>query len=237
MERGSVGLEIWGDFAVFSRPELKVERFSYPVITPSAARGVFDAIYWHPQFRWIVDRIELLAIPRWLGLRRNEVKDKGPSERTIRQWSEGLAPIEPQWADGDKMLLGTDEKGRTQRQTMALVNPHYRVFAHIEPWPSFKEFLPKYVAQFSRRAERGQCSFQPSLGCREFPAYFKPAQRSDVPAPIALDADWGLMLYDVFSLTEPGTSSSEAQIQMFHCTVRQGVIEVPHYTSKEVLRR
>lgn len=237
MQTASVGLELWGDFAVFSRPDLKVERFSYPAITPSAARGVFDAIYWHPQFRWVVERIELLTFPRWLGLRRNEVKDKGPAERTIRQWMDGSAAIEPQWADGDKNLLGTDEKGRTQRQTMALVAPHYRVFAHIEPWPGYEDQLPKYAAQFKRRAERGQCAFQPSFGCREFPAYFKPATRDDLPQPIDLDADWGLMLYDVFLLAEPGTAESKPVIQMFRCTVRNGIIEVPHYTSVEVIKQ
>ncbi len=225
------GLELWGDFACFSRPELKIERFSYPVITPSAARGIFEAVYWKPQFRWVVDRIAILKEPKWIGLRRNEVKDKAPSERTIRQWMSGNLEIEPQWADGDKELVGTDQKGRTQRQTMALQNPHYRVFAHIEPWSEYTDQLPKYNAQFKRRATRGQCAYQPYFGCREFPVYFKWADEGEIPPPISLDADWGRMLYDVFSRETPGTSHSKPKIQTFRCVVRSGVIEVPHYST------
>ncbi|SMC05800.1 CRISPR-associated protein Cas5d [Sulfobacillus thermosulfidooxidans DSM 9293] len=231
------GLEIWGDFACFTRPELKVERFSYPVITPSAARGIFEAVYWKPEFRWVVDRIELLTMPRWIGLRRNEVKDKAPSERTIRQWMTGKTNIEPIWADGDAFWLGTDQKGRTQRQTMALQQPHYRVFAHIEPWPGYESYQRKFEAQFERRAKHGQCIYQPYLGCREFPAYFAWVDdRVDNPVkPIALDADWGWMLYDVFSRQIPGTPEASPQIQLFRCVVRSGVVEVPHYTSEEVV--
>src|SRR5438128_2751296 len=105
-------LEVWGDFACFTRPEMKVERFSYPVITPSAARGIFDAIYWdgkrdrdgkreiiRPYFYWQITRIEVLEMPRFIALRRNEVKDKAPSERTIKTWMSEKAAPEPIWAD------------------------------------------------------------------------------------------------------------------------------------------
>ena len=115
-------LEVWGDFACFSRPEMKVERFSYPIMTPSAARGIFDAIYFkRTEFRWQIRRIEVLSPPTFIPLRRNEVKDKAP-ERAIQQWMSGKAPPEPLWADGTSEELGTDMKGRTQRQTMALKN-------------------------------------------------------------------------------------------------------------------
>jgi len=112
-------LEIWGDFACFSRPEMKVERYSYPVITPSAARAVFDAILWKPGVRWQPLRVELLEPPRYIALRRNEVKDKGPSERTILNWMSGRAEPTPIFADADSDWLGTDVGGRTQRQTMS----------------------------------------------------------------------------------------------------------------------
>lgn len=231
-----IGLEIWGDLGCFTRPEAKVERLSYPSITPSAARGIFEAILWKPQFRWIVDRIEILSYPRWISIRRNEVKDKAPTERTISQWMAGSQDIEPIWADGIKEWIGTDQKGRTQRQTTALKAPHYRVFAHIEPWLADEDSVQKYESQFRRRAERGQCIYQPYLGCREFPAYFALSGPNDAPRPVSLDADWGSMLYDVFSRKEPGTPRSRPAIQVFHCQVQSGVINVPHYESLGVER-
>ena len=174
-------------------------------------------------------------MPRWVVLRRNEGKDKAPCEHTSLQWMTGKADVEPLWADGDPSWLGTDQKGRTQRQTMALYQPHYRVFAHIEPWPGFESYRPKFEAQFERRAKRGQCIYQPYMGSREFPAYFSWAELQDPVPPIALDADWGWMLYDVFSRQVPGTPEASPHIQLFRCIVRSGVIEVPHYTSGEVL--
>lgn len=99
-------LEIWGDFACFSRPEMKVERYSYPVITPSATRGIFDAILWKPGIRWQPVKVELLEPPRYIALRRNEVKDKGPGERTIRNWMSGRAEPTPIIADADFGLAG-----------------------------------------------------------------------------------------------------------------------------------
>ena len=111
-------LEVWGDYACFSRPELKVERFSYPVPPPSAVRGIFEAIYIKPkEFRWQVERVELLSPPTYIALRRNEVKEKA-SVAAVEQWAKGLKAPEPIWADGDRDLTGSDEKGRTQRQTM-----------------------------------------------------------------------------------------------------------------------
>jgi len=118
-------LEVWGDFACFTRPETKVERYSYPCPTPSAARGVFEAIYFKPQFYWQVTRIEMLTMPSLIALRRNEVKDKA-STAAVQKWMTGTAPAEPLFADADASLTGSDQKGRTQRQTMALRNPRFR---------------------------------------------------------------------------------------------------------------
>ncbi len=149
-------LEIWGDLACFTRPELKVERFSYPCITPSAARGVFDAIYAKPvEFRWQIRRIELLEKPAFLALRRNEVKEK-INVTAVSAWMEGKREPEPIWADGDRELVGTDEKGRTQRQTMALRNVRYRLTAEIVPWSGHEGRLPALEAQFRRRAAKGK---------------------------------------------------------------------------------
>ncbi|MCY0882045.1 MAG: type I-C CRISPR-associated protein Cas5c [Firmicutes bacterium] len=225
-----VGIEVWGDFACFTRPETKVERLTYPVITPSAARGIFEAIYWKPQFRWVIEKIEILSPIRYISLRRNEVKDKVPSERIIGQWMTGRREITPLWADGTPDMLGTDEKGRTQRQTIALKSPHYRIFASVEPWPEYIKFSSKFQAQFLRRAAHGQCVYQPYLGLREFPAYFSLASAHHLPAPIDITEDWGHMVYDVFPRTSPGTPYSSPEVRVFSCQVKSGVVIVPHYS-------
>lgn len=235
-------LEVWGEFACFTRPELKVERFSYPVITPSAARGVYDAIYCKPaEFRWQVTQIEILAYPRYIALRRNEVKDKAPSVRTILLWMEGKEP-QPIVADGTPDELGTDQRGRTQRQTMALKDVRYRLHAYIHPWPGFEARLLALEAQFRRRASQGKCIYQPYLGCREFPAYFELVEM-DTPSepPLPIDLDIGLMLYDVFDLSTPGKPLDTANdklpsISLFRAEVSNGTVTVPNYESKTVLK-
>lgn len=228
-------LEVWGDLACFTRPELKVERFSYPVITPSAARAVFEAIFWKPQFRWEVAQIELLEPPRYIALRRNEVKDRVPSERTVIQWIEGTREIEPIVADGDQALLGTDQRGRTQRQTMALKDVRYRLHARILPWPAFAADRAKFNETFRRRAARGQCLYQPYLGCREFPAFFRLVEPDEEPCtPFALDLDLGFMLYDVFDLSRPGTRETPPRVSVFRAEVRAGRLDVPPYDSPDV---
>lgn len=227
-------LEIWGDLACFSRPELKVERLSYPCITPSAARGVFDAIYAKPiEFRWQVTRIELLEPPSFVALRRNETKEK-VNLTAVSSWLAGKSEVEPIYADGDRELLGTDEKGRTQRQTIALRNPSYRMTAEIRPWPGFEDRQAALEAQFVRRAEKGKCFYQPYLGCREFVAFFQLAKNEKVP--IDLDLDIGLMLFDVFDLSRPGSNSDRPAISLFRAAIRGGVLEVPDYADPAVLR-
>lgn len=229
-------LEVWGDFACFSRPELKVERFSYPVITPSAARGIFDAIYAKPaEFRWAVTRIEVLAQPSFIALRRNEVKEK-VNVHAVLAWMGGHREPEPLWADGDRDLTGSDEKGRTQRQTMALKDVRYRLHAEIRPWPGHEGRLMALEAQFRRRAERGKCFQQPYFGCREFPAYFKLAEPGSGPSPAPLDQDLGFMLYDVFDLSRPGTAQDSPAVSLFRAALRGGVLAVPDYASSEVLK-
>jgi len=234
-------LEVWGEFACFSRPEFKVERLSYPVITPSAARGIYDAIYCKPnkdptkaEFRWQITRIEMLSAPSYVALRRNEVKDKA----TVKPgWISGKEIPEPIWADGTKDSLGTDMKGRTQRQTMALKDVRYRLHAKISPWRGFEDRLPGFEAQFRRRAEKGKCVYQPCFGCREFPAYFELVEfPAEGEKPVSIDIDIGLMLYDVFDLSRPGTSDDQPSISLFRCTMRQGVVEIPDYASDEVLK-
>lgn len=230
-------LRVWGDFACFSRPETKVERFSYPVITPSAARGIFDAIYCKPkEFRWQITRIEVLKPPVFIGLRRNEVKDK-INPKTVVKWMNHTAEPEPIWADGDKGLLGTDMKGRTQRQTMALKDVAYVLHGEIAPWPGFAKRQQGLEAQFRRRAAGGKCVWQPYLGCREFPAFFELVEVGEEPqATAGYDQDLGYMLYDVFDLSRPGDAYSPPCISLFKAQVQGGVLEVPRYDSAEVVK-
>lgn len=243
MEQKDQMLDVWGEFACFSRPELKVERFSYPVITPSAARGIFDAIYCKPnkdpskaEFRWQVTRIEIFSPPSYIALRRNEVKDKA-SVNSIVKWAAGKEEPHPIWADGTRDMLGTDMKGRTQRQTMALKDVHYRLHAEIRPWPAFKGRLKGMEAQFRRRAANGKCIYQPYFGCREFPAYFELVElNASAPAPLPIDMDLGLMLYDVFDLSRPGNCNDMPCVSIFRGIVKQGVLEVPDFESDQVLK-
>jgi CRISPR-associated protein Cas5d len=236
-------IDVWGELACFSRPELKVERFSYPIITPAAARGIYDAIYSKPnrdparaEFRWQVTRVEMLSYPNYIALRRNEVKDKVPVT-SVAAWMKGSRPPEPLWADGDRDSLGTDMKGRTQRQTMALKNVRYRLHAEIRPWPGFEHLQQGLEAQFRRRAASGKCFYQPYFGCREFPAYFELVDAEAPPVdPVQWDQEVGLMLYDVFDLSRPGSSHDSASVSLFRASVRGGVLAVPEYASADILK-
>lgn len=250
MPNGTHTLEVWGDFACFTRPEMKVERFSYPIITPSASRGIFDAIYWdglregqgkgsimRPYFHWQVIRIEVLELPRYIALRRNEVKDKVPAERTLKAWMEGARATQPIWADGGKDELGTDQKGRTQRQTMALKSVRYRLTAKIVTKSGFASDYGKFNACFERRAKQGKCFQQPYFGCREFPAFFEYVELpGTIPQPpAAMDQHLGFMLYDVFDLRKETVEDSDKPfISLFDAYIRNGVLEVPPFDSSAV---
>jgi len=225
-------LEVFGDLACFSRPELKVERFSYPIMTPSAARGIFDAIYCKPiEFRWQVTKIEMLSAPSYIALRRNEVKETA-SEATVLGWATGRSEPEPIWADGEG-----DVRGRTQRQTMALKDARYRLHAEIRPWPGHEEKQSGLEAQFRRRAKHGKCFYQPYFGCREFVAYFELAEPADtLTQPVAWSADLGWMLYDVFDLNRRGNCATHPAISLFHAEVNSGVMDIPPYESNEVMK-
>lgn len=232
-------LEVWGELACFTRPEMKVERFSYPVITPSAARGIFDAIYWEglrdnngmrPYFHWQVERIEILEMPRYIALRRNEVKGKVPS--TASQWMNGTTTPEPLWADGNE-----ETTGRTQRQTMALKNVRYRLTARIISKPKFsgQEQINKFDNMFERRARHGKCFQQPYFGCSEFPAFFEYVQSDEARRPSApFDQHIGWMLYDVFDLRREMVKDDKPFISLFDATVVNGTLDIPPFESEKV---
>ncbi len=227
----TIHLRTWGDLACFTRPEMKVERVSYPVITPSAARGLLESILYKPQFRWEVRRIAVKKPIRFLAFRRNEVKSR-------------LSPRNPE------PLLADED--RTQRNTLALRDVEYVIEAslHLTPLanqprrkppcedePGGEDSLVKYLAMFQRRAEKGQCFAQPAFGCREFPAHFELADEAgmQVPTHTNPDADLGLMLYDVFDLTvsedqPPGkTEKPQPRITFFKAQLRRGVVNVPDW--------
>jgi CRISPR-associated protein Cas5d len=208
---------------------MKVERFSYPVPTPSAVRGIFDAIYCKPmEFRWQVTKIEILNPIQYIALRRNEVKGKAPGERVIRQWAKTCS-YAPLIADGDE-----ETKGRTQRQTMALKDVAYRVHAHVRPWLGHDDELNGIENQFLRRAEHGKCFVQPCFGCREFPAYFEPVIHETEPAPTPLTQDLGWMVYDVFDLSRTNDKFAPTFVSLFNARMQDGVVAVPPFEDDAV---
>lgn len=228
----SYTIEVWGEYACFTSP-MKVERWSYPVITPSAARGIFDAIFVNRhEFWWQIEHIEILSEPKYIALMRNEVKDKGPSVTEIIKWMGNIRAVRPIIADGDEATLRTDQRGRTQRQTMALRDVRYRLTARINPWPNSPKNIQCYESQFQRRLDRGQNFTQPCFGCREFPAWWD-NDLSNMPKwDRDLDAGW--MLYDVFDLSRPGDSDDRAAVSLFRAKIEKGVLKIPAYESELV---
>jgi len=211
-------LEVSGPFACFTRPEMKVERVSYDVITPSAARAVFEAILWKPEIRWQVERIDVLKPIRHINLRRNEVGAKA-SVRNIQQAMSA--------GHGDLALFIEDE--RQQRAGLFLREVAYRLYARLEV---LKPDAPpqKYTEMFARRAAKGQCVNQPYLGCREFAADFRLIEAPDSEAaPIADSASLGWMLYDLdFS------NRADPKPRFFNAQLQAGTVHVPAWNSPEV---
>ena len=205
-------LEVWGDFACFTDPASKVERRSYPVPTPSAVRGILSALYSKPpEFYWQVMRIEILNPIRYISFKRNEVKS------TVKDM--------PIYADED----------RTQRQTQALRDVRYRITAEICPRPDFRGTVEQLYSQAMRRIRGGKTFYQPSLGLREFVAYFEESDGSR--PPIQESMDLGLMVYDVFDLHDWAVrKKAKPCLSLYHARMENGVIEVPPYDSPEVLK-
>ncbi len=211
-------LDVRGDFACFTRPEMKVERVSYDVITPSAARAVFDAILWKPAIRWYIQRIELLNPIRWINLRRNELGGV-VSERNVKTAMKNGAG-----------QLGTYiEDDRQQRAGLFLRDVRYRLHGQFELLDK-SEGPEKYAEMFQRRARKGQCFNQPYLGCREFSADFRLVENPDEEAsPIAETRDLGWMLYDLDYSDRASPSP-----RFFKARMENGVIKVPAWDSEEV---
>lgn len=187
-----IQLEVWGAYALFSCPELKVERVSYDVPTPSAARGIVEAVYYHPGLRWVIDRIHVLNPIRFVSIRRNEVTDK-ISGRNVRQAAQG---------GGQALYLVTSQK-IVQRSSLLLQDVHYVIEAHFEMTDKAapSDNPGKFQDIVTRRMERGQCFHTPYFGCREFPVSFRRWPGGPIPT-IDETRDLGLMLYD-FDYSDP----------------------------------
>lgn len=216
-------LEVSGDFACFTRPEMKVERVSYDVITPSAARAVFEAILWKPPVRWHVRRIEVMNPLRWINLRRNEVGAR-ISTRNVAAAMNG----------GGALAINIEEE-RQQRAGLFLRDVRYRLHADLEvlaerAGPDHPE---KYFAMFERRAAKGQCVNQPYLGCREFAAGFRlvDPEREPFKAPEELrdKRDLGWMLYD-FDFSD----RNNPMPRFFNAQLVDGAVDLPAWDSEEV---
>lgn len=207
-------LEVAGPFACFTRPEMKVERVSYDVMTPSAARAVFESILWKPAIRWRVQRIEVLKPIRFINLRRNEVKSKIQTPTVHQAMSVGSG------------VLGINvEDDRVQRAGYFLRDVAYRLHADLSLAPGCTEPLAKYTEMFTRRASKGQCVNQPYLGCREFSADFRLVIADSAPATAIPDTrELGWMLHDL-DFSRP----SDPQPRFFNARMEQGVIVVPPF--------
>lgn len=218
-----IRLKVSGDYACFTRPEMKVERVSYDVMTPSAARGILEAIHWKPAIRWVIDAIHVLKPIRFQSIRRNEVGSKAPTG-TIK------SALKRGDLGGLQLLVDED---RQQRASLVLSQVAYVIEAHFEltDQAGAEDNIGKHLDIFKRRARRGQCFHQPCLGTREFDARWELLEDEEtVPPAIDEDRDLGFMLWDI-DHQQAGRPSL-----FFRAQMAQGVIKVPPPDSSEVYR-
>ena len=213
MGRG-VRIRVWGDYALFSRPELKVERYSYDVITPSAARGIMDAIYYHPGMRWIIDKIYVVKPIRVTSVRRNEVKSKISASNVLQAYN-----------GADKALYMSSKQEIVQRASVLLTDVEYVIEAHFEMTEKANETdnPGKFKDITMRRLKKGECYHMPYFGCREFPAHFALCEEEEIKTVYETvpEKDFGIMLYDM-DYSDP----ENIQPMFFRAVMRQGVLDL-----------
>lgn len=209
---GPVAVKVWGDYACFTMPEFGVERVSYPTMTPTAAIGILDAIYWKPQFRWRITAIDTLRPVRHMQVRRNEIQ----SRQTLR--------IAKGWKDGEDEGLDAAAV-RTQRAALVLTDVAYIIYAHAEVLSGINEDHAKFRDQLRRRVQRGQCFERPYLGSREFSCYFGPPESNDTP--IEWTQDLGPMILSVYSGGPDPRGPGQASPIYFNAVVRDGRLTIP----------
>lgn len=216
-----IKVEVWGDYACFTRPEMKTERVSYDVMTPSAARGILESVFWHPGLKYVIDRIHVYSPIRFTNIRRNEVKEKISANEVKKLMETGKG----------KEFLAAPECIQ-QRAAMVLRDVHYVIEAHFD---MTERAAPgdnpgKFQDILKRRLERGQCYSMPYLGTREFPAHFR---RCEVipPCPEELrgERDLGWMLLDM-DYSDP----ENIVPRFFRATLKDGVMDVPAWESEGV---
>lgn len=215
----SIKLHVWGDFACFTRPEMKAERVSYDVMTPSAARGILEAVYWKPEIRWRINRLRVLRPIRFTSIRRNEVAGKASAVTVGRAMRGGVGSL--------GLYV---EEDRQQRAATILRDVAYMIEARFDIVSGEKN-VGKHLDQFNRRAREGRCFHRPYLGCREFPADFALIEENE-PPPLAHDdlmgeRDLGYMLHDIDF--DDGMAP-----RFFRAVMRDGVIRVPPFDGEEV---
>ena len=209
-----ITVDLWGPYACFTPPYAKVDRVSSDVPTPSALRGLLDSIYCKPsEFYWTINRIEVMNPIKHITCKQNEVTFK----------ISGRQPI------------NIDQgKNMTQRTTVMLKDVRYRVTATINPYRPEKNFAKGLYAQAVRRIETGQCFRQPYFGMREFECYFELSDMKGDPIPVT--RDFNLMTFDTHIPYDNTRGSSEIHTSLYHCVMRDGIIDVPDYDSPEVLK-
>ena len=207
-------VKVWGDFALFSRPEPKVERCSYDVMTPSAARGILEAIYWHPGLKWVVDKIYVRKPIQFTSVRRNEVKSKVLASSVLQAYN-----------GGEKPLYISSKEEIVQRASMLLCDVEYVIDAHFEMTEraNATDNPGKFKDIIMRRLRRGECFHMPYFGCREFPAHFCLWEEEKIPSAYedVEEKDLGLMLYDL-----DYRNPEDIQPMFFRAVLKRGILDL-----------
>ena len=216
-----IRVKVWGDYALFTRPEMKVERCTYDIMTPSAARGILEAIYWHPGLRWVIDRIYVMKPVRFTTIRRNEVKSKVLAGNALQAYN------------GAKKDLSVSSKDDiVQRASLLLRNVEYVIDAHFEMTDRANDTdnPGKFKDIIMRRLRQGKCYHHPYLGCREFPANFCPYEEEEIHTAYGSEEekDLGFMLHDL-DYSDP----EHIEPMFFRAVLHKGVLDL---TDCEVVR-
>ena len=215
-----IKLLVSGERALFTRPEMKVERVSYDVMTPSAARGILEAIHWKPAIVWVIDAIHVLKPVKFQSIRRNEVGHKA-STRNIK------TAMNRETLEGLHLLVDDD---RQQRASTILVDVEYVIEAHFDMTERAgdEDNAAKHLDIFTRRARKGQCFHHPCLGTREFPAKFRLLEESEkIPEAVDDTRDLGFMLWDI-------NHAGDRMPMFFKAALNKGIMKVPSPNSEEI---
>lgn len=204
-------IEVWGDYALFTRPELRVERYTYDVMTPSAARGILEAIFWKPAIKYVIDSIVVLNEIKTTNVRRNEVTDK-ISAKTVAATMKG--------SKNNPLYLSTNDK-IAQRASVVLKDVRYVIHAHFELTDKLGETdtKEKFYNMIMRRIQKGQCFYNPYFGTKEFPAHFKLWENDKCSFYHNIERDFGLMLYDI------NYAGEDVSPMYYRAILKNGVIQ------------